>query len=539
MNMFCYQCQETGNRKGCTSEGVCGKSDETANLQDVLIYCLKGLAYCLRQVPAGELTPESGMLVTECLFATVTNTNFDSKRIVEYIHKVLEHKRRLAGAVGRDAAPCATQSEAPATEQALWETKDDGEIYRKSLNISVLDIKDADERSVKETVVYALKGMSAYAYHAGVLGYYDAGLFSFIYEALFSTSIPLPMDQLMELVFKVGQYTFTAMELLDRANSEVYGGPQPVMVDTGVGGRPGILVSGHELRDLEMLLDQSQGMGVDVYTNGEMILAQSLPFFRKYPHFRGNYGNAWWQQTEEFLKFNGPVLVTSNCIVPPEKGYVDRLFTSSVAGYPGVRHIGEIDGKKDFLAIIGLAQRCPPPQDLGERGFMTGFRHQYLESITDDIVNAIKSGKIKRFVVMAGCDGRDQHRSYYTEKALALEEGSVILTAGCAKYRYIKKVTGDIGGIPKVLDAGQCSDSYSIIAFALHLMKVFHADSINDLPVEIDMAWYDQKAIAIFLCLLHLGVKRIKIGPTLPEYINQYILGRLTDRYDISTVYDG
>lgn len=535
MNMFCYQCQETGNRKGCTSEGVCGKSDETANLQDVLIYCLKGLACYMGSIREEAFRRQAGMLAAECLFATVTNTNFDPARIVQYIKRVLACRQQARELALRHHG----YQEGQATEQALWDPETDGDIYKKSLNISVLDVADADERSLKETVVYGLKGMSAYTYHAGILGYYDDSVFGFLFEALYRTSVGTPMDDLMELVLQTGEFTFKAMALLDRANSETYGIPHPVTVDTGVGGRPGILVSGHELKDLEMLLDQSQGMGVDIYTNGEMILAQSLPFFRKYGHLKGNYGNAWWQQKEEFQSFNGPVLVTSNCIIPPGSGYVNRLFTSSVAGYPGVRHIDEVAGKKDFTAIIALAQQCDPPQDLKEPGFMTGFNHQYLASVSDAIVEAIRAGKIKKFVVMAGCDGRDQHRRYYTEKALALEEGSIILTAGCAKYRYIKQVRGEVAGIPKVLDAGQCSDSYSILAFAMHLMKVFGTDNINDLPVEIDMAWYDQKAIAIFLALLRLGVRKIKLGPTIPEYIHQYILGKLKGSHEISTVYGG
>lgn len=533
--MFCYQCQETGNRKGCKYEGSCGKNDETANLQDVLIYSLKGSSFYLRQLSDEKVKQASGMLAAECLFSTVTNTNFDPARIIQYIKKVFANRAMVKEMLQGQSI----ELNAEPTENALWEPDSDTAIHKKGLRISILDIKDADKRSLKETIVYGLKGMSAYIYHAGILGYFDNSLFDFIFEALYRTSMDTPMEQLMELVFKTGEFTYKSMALLDKANSETYGVPNPVTVDTGVGNKPGILVSGHELKDLEMLLDQSAGKGVDIYTNGEMILAQSMPFFRKYPHLKGNYGNAWWQQKEEFFKFNGPVLVTSNCIMPPDQCYAGRLFTSSVAGYPGVKHIGETEGKKDFSEIIALAEHCDPPQDLMEAAFMTGFNHQYLAANTDKIVEAIKEGKIKKFVVMAGCDGRDPNRTYYTKKALALEEGSIILTAGCAKYRYIKKVQGDIDGIPKVLDAGQCSDSFSLIAFALHLVKVFGVESINDLPVEIDMAWFDQKAIAIFLALLHLGVKKIKLGPTIPEYINQYIRGRLAEKYEISTVYEG
>jgi len=539
MNMFCYQCQETGNRKGCTTVGVCGKSDETANLQDVLIYCLKGLAFYLQNETDINVKQKAGMIATECLFATVTNTNFDSERIIEYIKRVLKYRNFVRDLVELKSVLSEMKATDKPTENALWEPESDADIYRKSLSISVLDTKDPDERSLRETIIYGMKGLSAYTYNAAILGFFDNSIYDYIFDALYKTSIDVSMKDLMKLVYKTGEYTVKAMKILDTANSETYGIPQPVLVSTGVCNKPGILVSGHELKDLEMLLQQSENEGVDIYTNGEMILAQSLPFFREFPHFKGNYGNAWWQQTTEFQKFNGAILVTSNCLVPPEKEYIERLFTSSVAGYKGIKHIADNDERKDFSKLIALAKTCKPPEDLMELDFMAGFNHQYLVSITDKIVDLIKKGRIKKFVVMAGCDGRDFKRSYYTEKALSLPEGSIILTAGCAKYRYIKKVQGDIDGIPKVLDAGQCSDSYSIVAFALHLMKVFKVDSINDLPVEFDIAWYDQKAIAIFLALLQLGVKKIKIGPTLPEYINQYILGEISDKYNISTVYDG
>jgi len=530
MHMFCYQCQETSNRKGCTETGICGKTDETANLQDLLIFCLKGLAFYARQLSDEKVKREAGVLTTECLYATVTNTNFDSKRIVEYIKKVLAERNKLKGLV--------TPSGLEETENALWEPEDDSDLFKKSLIVGVLDIKDPDERSLKETVIYCLKGISAYAYHASVLGYHDDTIYEFIFEALYKTSIPASLDELLELTLKTGGMTVTTMALLDKANSETYGAPQPVMVKTGVGHKPGILVSGHELKDLELLLEQSKNEDIDIYTNGEMILAQSLPYFKKYPHLMGNYGNAWWQQTEDFASFNGPIIVTSNCIVPPTEEYKNRIFTTSVAGFPGVKHIPEVKGKKDFSYVIEAAKSCDPPKDLGDTDFMSGFGHQFLESVTDKVVDAIKAGKIKKFVVMAGCDGRDVRRTYYTQKALELPYDNVILTAGCAKYRYIKKVKGDIDGIPRVIDAGQCSDSYSLVAFALHLMNVFGVKSINDLPVEFDIAWYDQKAIAILIALVTLGVNKIKIGPTLPEYFNQYLAKKVADRTEISTVFD-
>lgn len=537
MHMFCYQCQETGNRKGCTTTGICGKSDETANLQDLLIFCLKGLAFFAHQLSDENAKRQSGILATECLYSTITNTNFDSQRMVIYIKEVLEHRSKIKKLMNKTISPHNTIwiSE---TENALWEAKSDQDIYKKSLIVGVLNVVDSDERSLKETIIYGLKGISAYAYHASVLGYFNNDIYDFIFEALYKTSIKISLDELMELVFKTGEFTIITMELLDKANSEVYGVPQPVLVKTGIGEKPGILVTGHELKDLELLLEQSQNQGIDIYTNGEMILAQSLPYFKRYPHLKGNYGNAWWQQTTEFLRFNGAILVTSNCIVPPLKEYTDRIFTTSVAGYPGVKHIEEINGRKDFSDIISLAKTCNPPVDLGEPNFMTGFNHRYLISISDKIVEAIKQGKIKKFIVMAGCDGRDQNRSYYTQKALTLPQDNIILTAGCAKYRYIKKVSGDIDGIPRVIDAGQCSDSFTIIAFAMHLMKVFDKSSINELPVEFDIAWYDQKAIAILLALIKLGVNKIKIGPTLPEYINQYLIKKISAKVEISTVYN-
>lgn len=530
MHMFCYQCQETSNRKGCTETGICGKTDETANLQDLLIFCLKGMAFYARLLTDEKAKKEAGILATECLYATVTNTNFDSQRIVAYIKRVLQKRAQLKSLVGLGGPE--------ETENAVWEPEQDADIFKKSLIIGVLDIKDPDERSLKETITYALKGISAYTYHASVLGYYDSSIYDFIFEALYKTSIKLSLDELMQLIDKTGAITIATMALLDKANSQTYGAPQPVMVKTGAGNRPGILVTGHELKDLEMLLEQSKDQGIDIYTNGEMVLAQSLPFFKKYPHLMGNYGNAWWQQTEDFDSFNGPILVTSNCIVPPAKEYKKRIFTTSVAGYPGVEHIEEKNGKKDFSYLINAAKSCDPPLDLKEPDFMSGFGHQFLVSVTDKVVEAVKAGKIKKFVVMAGCDGRDVRRTYYTEKALELPQDNVILTAGCAKYRYIKKVTGDIDGIPRVIDAGQCSDSYSLVAFALHLMEVFGAKSINELPVEFDIAWYDQKAIAILLALVTLGINKIKIGPTLPDYFNQYLVGKIADKVEITTVFD-
>ncbi len=524
--MFCYQCQETGSGKGCTALGVCGKSDETANLQDLLIWLLKGMSFY-----AGSMVEKrtAGVITAECLFATVTNTNFDASRIIDYSKKVIalrETLRSHAGVLATALPECAT-----------WTPSTDKEFFRKSLDIGILQTADPDLRSLREIITYALKGMAAYTYHAAILNVYDDALFDFMFRALNAAAQETDKDILMNMVMEAGKFTLLAMDVLDRANSQAYGTPGPVIVHAGVGTRPGILVSGHELKDLEMLLDQTVDAGVDVYTNGEMILAHSLPFFNKYPHLVGNYGNAWWQQTTEFARFNGAVLVTSNCIVPVEPAYADRIFTASVAGYPGVPHMGEFNGKKDFSAVIARAKKCFPPESLNEPDFPHGFGHAYLGAHKEKIIDLIHREKIKKFVVMAGCDGRDMRRRYYTDKALSLPSDTIILTAGCAKYRYIKHMPGTIEGIPRVLDAGQCSDTYSLIAFARELAATLHISDLNDLPIEYDIAWYDQKAIAIFLTLLYLGIKNIKIGPTLPEYFQQYIAAHLPPAFHISTVH--
>lgn len=532
MNMFCYQCQETGNGKGCTTLGICGKTDETANLQDLLIYMLQGLGYYASRAFAGDdasktgMLRDTGVLVTEALFTTVTNTDFDPERIIQFIHRVIARRDELRKMLG-DAGK--------APDSAAWKPKDRDELLRKSLTGGVLAESDPDVRSVKETVTYGMKGLSAYTYHAAVLGFYDDAIFRFLFDTLKKLDENRPIDELMDLVYEAGKHNLMAMDLLDKANAAAYGEQAPVKVNTRPRGKPGILISGHELKDLEMLLRQTEGKGIDVFTNGEMILAHGLPFFRKFAHLAGNYGNAWWQQDKEFAKFNGPVLVTSNCIIPVEGAYKDRIFTTSIAGYPGVPHISEKDGKKDFSPLIELALRSKPPEDLKEPDFMTGFGHAYLHSIKDKIIDLVKQGKIKKFVLMGGCDGRDPKRFFYRDKALALGKDSIILTAGCAKYRYIKLVKGEIEGIPRVLDAGQCSDNYSFIAFAKDLASTLGAD-INDLPLELDIAWYDQKAVAITLTLLYLGFKKIKIGPTLPEFLTQYIIKKVSGSASITTV---
>ncbi|OGS35049.1 MAG: hydroxylamine reductase, partial [Elusimicrobia bacterium RIFOXYB2_FULL_49_7] len=423
MNMFCYQCQETGNGKGCTTQGICGKTDETANLQDLLIYLLQGMSfYALplfhdKKTTDTEFLRKTGVFVAECLFTTITNTNFDAERIIALIEKALVQREMLRGLYLANA-PAGTKL----PDNASWMPADRDEIFRKSLKVGVLDEQDADIRSVKETITYGLKGLSAYAYHAATLGFYDDEIFHFTFGALNKVGLNTPMDELLELLVETGAFNVAAMAVLDQANSATYGNPEPTKVSTGIRNRPGILVSGHDLKDLELLLKQSEGKDIDIYTNGEMILAQSLPYFKKFAHFAGNYGNAWWQQPEEFTKFNGPVLLTSNCIVPVEKGYAERIFTTSVAGYPGVPHIEEDGGTKDFSALISLALRCLPPTPLNEPDFMSGFGHHFLHTAKDKVIDLIKKGKIKRFVAMGGCDGRDRARAYYTERALSLPE---------------------------------------------------------------------------------------------------------------------
>lgn len=528
MNMFCYQCQETGNGQGCTALGVCGKTDETASMQDLTIWLLKGMSFYAAACADPAARRRAGVLACEVLFSTVTNTNFDPERFVQLSGRVLEERSRLQ--------PLVNMAKEDLPECAVWSPQGNNDLSHKSFTVGVLQTADPDVRSVREIITYACKGIAAYAYHASVLHYYDDTIFDFLFRALSATVRDLPLDELSAIALETGRYTIAAMSILDRANTDTYGMPAPVTVSTQPRQRPGILVTGHELKDLETLLKQSDGAGIDIYTNGEMILAQSLPYFRKFPHLAGNYGNAWWQQTTEFAQFNGPVLVTSNCIVPVESAYAGRIYTTSVAGYPGVPHIAEKDGAKDFSALIAQAKLLPPPVPLNEPDFMTGFGHGYLSSVKDTVIGLIKEGRIKRFVLMGGCDGRDLKRRAYTEKALSLPPDTIILTAGCAKYRFIKKVTGSIGGIPRVLDAGQCSDNYSFIVFAAELAAAFNIKDLNELPVEFDIAWYDQKAVAVFLSLLSLGIRNVRLGPTLPEFFTQYLRGKLAGKCTVTTV---
>jgi len=535
--MFCYQCQETGNGKGCTAGGACGKTDETANLQDLLIYTLRGIAFIADRIfnanrhSDTELKRKTGVMIAESLFATITNTNFDPDRIAGFIESALSQREALKAVYLKYYKDL---SGLP--ESAKWSASGVAEIVSKSYSLSVLEFSDPDLRSVKETITYGLKGLSAYAYHAAIMGFYDDSIFDFIFAALAKTDNSAPMEGLLEFVLETGHCNLKAMAVLDKANNETYGSPEPTSIESKVGSRPGILVSGHDLHDLDLILRQSEGSGVDIFTNGEMILAQSMPYFKKFRHFSSHYGNAWWQQNNEFASFNGPIVVTSNCIIPVEDAYKDRIYTSSVAGYPGVPHIGAKNGEKDFSAVIEQAKKLKAPAPLNDAPFMSGFGHNTLMSVKDKVIALVKAGKIKRFVAMGGCDGRDPRRSYYTEKALSLPQDTVILTAGCAKFRYIRLVKGDIDGIPRVLDAGQCSDNYSFLVFALELAKSLGINDINELPVEFDIAWYDQKAVAVLLTLVYLGVKKIKLGPTLPEFLTQYLVGKLKDRVEVTTV---
>lgn len=522
MSMFCYQCQETAGNKACTARGVCGKSDETSNLMDLLIYTLKGNALLAETLPAGELKNRAGHFAARALFQTITNANFDSDRIRGTIREALELRRELKREGGHSSH-----------NSAVWESAEES-WPQEAAAVGVMQEPDQDKRSLKELIIYGLKGISAYASHAQALGYEDHALWSFIHTALASTTRDLAVEELTALTLKTGEHAVTVMALLDKANTETYGNPEMTQVNIGVGKNPGILISGHDLKDMEELLKQSQGSGVDIYTHSEMLPAHYYPAFKKYDHFAGNYGNAWWKQNKEFASFNGPILMTTNCITPVQSGYKDRIYTTGEAGYPGIPHItGDSSGKKDFTPLIEQAKACPPPVELESGSITGGFAHAQVMALADKVVEAVKSGAVKRFVVMAGCDGRQKGRSYFTDVAEQLPENTIILTAGCAKYRYNKLQLGDIGGIPRVLDAGQCNDSYSLAVIALKLKEVFALEDINELPLSFDIAWYEQKAVAVLLALLHLGVKDIRLGPTLPAFLSPNVTQVLVDNFNI------
>ena len=528
--IFCYQCQETAGCKGCTVVGVCGKQPDVAAMQDLLVWVTKGIsAVTTRLREEGRaVADEVNHLVTENLFTTITNANFDKAAIEKRIEKTLEMKMALWEQLERrDNLP----------EAAGW-TGEPSEFIKKASEAGVLIGQNEDIISLRSLITYGLKGLSAYTRHANVLLQEDREADAFLQRALAATlDDGLSVDDLIHLTLETGEYGVRGMALLDRANTETYGNPEITTVDIGVGSNPGILVSGHDLRDMEMLLEQTQGTGVDVYTHSEMLPAQYYPAFKKYPNFKGNYGNAWWRQKEEFEMFNGPILMTTNCIVPPKDSYKDRLYTTGAAGYPGCTYInGGIGGKKDFSVIIQHAKRCEPPTGIEQGQIVGGFAHAQVLALADKVVDAVKSGKIRKFVVMAGCDGRAKSRTYYTDFAKALPEDTVILTAGCAKYRYNKLNLGDIEGIPRVLDAGQCNDSYSLAVIAMKLQEIFGLDDINDLPIIYNIAWYEQKAVIVLLALLSLGIKNIHLGPTLPAFLSPNVVNVLVEKFGIAGI---
>ncbi len=528
--MFCYQCQETAGCKGCSVRGVCGKTPEVAALQDLLIYVTKGSAALTTALrgEGKEVSQEVNHRITLNLFTTITNANFDGAQIEKRIADTLVCKEALLQQLeDRSGLP----------EAALW-TADPSAYMEKAKSVGVLATQDEDIRSLRELITYGLKGLSAYSKHANVLLADDDELDTFLQRALAATlDDTLSVDDLVALALETGQYGVKGMALLDGANTSAYGNPEITKVNIGVGKRPGILVSGHDLRDLEMLLEQTKDSGVDVYTHSEMLPAHYYPAFKKYQHFVGNYGNAWWRQTEEFESFHGPILMTTNCIVPPKDSYKDRLFTTGASGYPGCKHIaGEIGREKDFSQIIALARTCQPPEEIEQGEIIGGFAHAQVFALADQIVDAVKTGAIKKFVVMAGCDGRAKSRSYYADFAKALPEDTVILTAGCAKYKYNKLNLGSIGDIPRVLDAGQCNDSYSLAVIAMKLQEIFGLDDINELPIVYNISWYEQKAVIVLLALLALGVKNIHLGPTLPAFLSPNVTKVLVDNFGIAGI---
>ncbi len=527
--MFCYQCQETAGCKGCTRVGVCGKQPDVAAMQDLLVYVTKGLSAVTTALRAqGEAVEgEINHLITLNLFTTITNANFDKEAIEARIRDTLAVKEKLLARLKQ-------KNQLP--QAALWDGSGDWEA--KAAQVGVLSTENEDIRSLRELITYGLKGLSAYSKHANALLQDDGEVDAFLQKALAATlDDSLTADDLVALTLETGKYGVQGMALLDKANTQAYGNPQITKVSIGVGKNPGILVSGHDLRDLEMLLEQTQGTGVDVYTHSEMLPAHYYPAFQKYPNFVGNYGNAWWKQKEEFETFNGPILMTTNCIVPPKDSYKDRLYTTGAAGYPGCKHIpGGIGEEKDFSALIEHAKKCAPPQEIERGEIVGGFAHAQVLALADKIVEAVQSGAIKKFVVMAGCDGRAKSREYYTEFAKALPQNAVILTAGCAKYKYNKLDLGDIGGIPRVLDAGQCNDSYSLAVIALKLKEVFGLEDINQLPIIYNIAWYEQKAVIVLLALLYLGVKNIHLGPTLPAFLSPNVAKVLVDNFGIAGI---
>ena len=540
--MFCFQCQETAKNTGCTVKGVCGKPEDTANLQDLLIYVLRGISvYGEKAKDFGIFDKASGLFIAQALFATITNANWDNQRFIWLIKEGLRIREELKTKFftvykeknGREFSESLHDS-------AVWYSTDEAEFHEKAKEVGVLATENEDVRSLRELLIIGLKGIAAYADHAAILGHEQNDIYEFIMEALASTTKDLSIDEMVGLVMKAGEVAVNTMALLDKANTSAYGNPEISEVNIGVRNNPGILISGHDLKDMEELLKQTEGTGIDVYTHGEMLPANYYPAFKKYDHFVGNYGSSWWHQNKEFESFNGPILMTTNCIIPIKKDntYQERIFTTGMTGYPGVKHIPDRKegGTKDFSEIIELAKKCDPPVEIETGKIVGGFAHNQVLALADKVVDAVKSGAIKRFVVMAGCDGRQKTRSYYTEVSEQLPGDTVILTAGCAKYRYNKLDLGDISGIPRILDAGQCNDSYSLAVIALKLKEVFGLEDINDLPISYDIAWYEQKAVAVLLALLFLGVKGIRLGPTLPAFVSPNVLKVLVEKFDIKPI---
>ena len=534
--MFCYQCQETAKGTGCTVRGVCGKTSDVANLQDLLLFILKGIAHYRVQLRALDAVDHSAdRFILDGLFMTITNANFDKQRFVEKIKESIKLREQLKQTfLDKGGNP-----EKITFEGAFWTADSLEEMESKAGHVGVLSTENEDIRSLKEMLTYGMKGMAAYTEHAYNLGHENPSIYEFIDRGLVATTLPLSADQLVQMVLECGKNGVDAMALLDKANTDTYGNPEITKVDIGVRKNPGILISGHDLRDLYELLEQTEGTGVDVYTHSEMLPAHYYPAFKKYKHFAGNYGNSWWRQVYEFQHFNGPMLFTTNCIVPPhpDANYKDRVYTTGSAGFPGFKHIERKPGQpKDFSEIIEHAKRCPAPEAIETGSIIGGFAHNQVFALADKIVDAVKSGAIRKFFVMAGCDGRMKGREYYTEFAQKLPKDTVILTAGCAKYRYNKLPLGDINGIHRVLDAGQCNDSYSLAVIALKLKEIFGVKDINELPIVYNIAWYEQKAVIVLLALLYLGVKNIHLGPTLPGFLSPNVAKVLVEKFGIAGI---
>lgn len=534
--MFCYQCQETAKGTGCTVRGVCGKTSDVANLQDLLLFILKGIAHYRVQLRALDAVDHSAdRFILDGLFMTITNANFDKQRFVEKIKEAIKLREQLKQTfLDKGGKP-----EKITFEGAFWTANTLEEMESKAGFVGVLSTENEDIRSLREMLTYGMKGMAAYTEHAYNLGHENPSIYEFIDRGLVATTLPLSADQLVQMVLECGKNGVDAMALLDKANTDTYGNPEITKVDIGVRKNPGILISGHDLRDLYELLEQTEGTGVDVYTHSEMLPAHYYPAFKKYKHFAGNYGNSWWRQVYEFQHFNGPMLFTTNCIVPPhpDANYKDRVYTTGSAGFPGFKHIERKPGQpKDFSEIIEHAKRCPAPKAIETGSIIGGFAHNQVFALADKVAEAVKSGAIRKFFVMAGCDGRMKGREYYTEFAQKLPKDTVILTAGCAKYRYNKLPLGDINGIPRVLDAGQCNDSYSLAVIALKLKEIFGVKDINELPIVYNIAWYEQKAVIVLLALLYLGVKNIHLGPTLPGFLSPNVAKVLVEKFGIAGI---